>query len=121
MIDKLGGRKAFFSLVAIIVGVAIAFIKGDLPPNLLNLLQFVLGAFVTGNLVAGATDAVTAVQSAKAENPVPSEPTAQVDLSPVLASIKEIGEQNQKTQDGLITVQQGILAIIRKAGLDKIP
>lgn len=42
-------RKLFSGLVLLIVGVAITLIKGDIPTNLMSLMELLYGAFVLGN------------------------------------------------------------------------
>lgn len=57
MIQKLGGRKVLITIGAVLIGLVTVFVKGDIPPNMLNLLEVVVGVFVAGNVsskVAGA-------------------------------------------------------------------
>jgi hypothetical protein len=42
-------RKIWSGVTLLIVGVVITFIKGDIPPNLLSLMELLYSAFVIGN------------------------------------------------------------------------
>lgn len=45
------GRKLFVTIIILGIGVAVTLLRGDLPHNLLNLLEIVLACFVGGNAV----------------------------------------------------------------------
>lgn len=49
-------RKVMAGLLILLVGVGITLIKGDIPPNLLSLLQVIYGTFVLGNVGQHAAD-----------------------------------------------------------------
>lgn len=42
-------RKIISGLVLLIVGIVITIVKGDIPVNLLSLMQWIYSAFVLGN------------------------------------------------------------------------
>lgn len=42
-------RKIISGLLLLIVGLGVTYMKGDIPPNLLSLMQLLYGAFVLGN------------------------------------------------------------------------
>lgn len=75
MLEKLGGRKAIFAIVGIVVGAITVALNGDVPANYLNLLQFIIGAFIGGNVLSKAALAVTVAKASKADAP-PAAPAA---------------------------------------------
>jgi len=50
-------RKIIAGAVLLVVGVVITFIKGDIPVNLLSLMQLIYSAFVVGNIGEHASNA----------------------------------------------------------------
>lgn len=50
LISKLGGRKLVVTTASVAVGALIVYLKGDVPPNFLTLLEVAIGAFVGGNV-----------------------------------------------------------------------
>lgn len=50
-------RKILSGLILLIVGIIITFIKGDIPENLLSLMEWLYSAFVLGNVAQHATEA----------------------------------------------------------------
>lgn len=48
-------RKIIAALVLLIVGLIVTCIRGDIPTNLLSLMEMLYGAFVIGNLGEHAT------------------------------------------------------------------
>lgn len=115
------GRKAILSLFAILIGVALVFLKGDIPPGFSSFLQWVLGSFIAGNVVAGATAGfaealdgkskahveATRIQAdvAKAQLASNNGAPQQVDLGPVL-------EQQAKLLEAVSIVQSGLIKTI---------
>ena len=77
-IDQIGGRKALVSILSLIIGVIITIIKGDVPANLLQLLEVLSVGFVVGNVGVKALDA-------RRQRP----PTIDPDSIPVINEIKE--------------------------------
>ncbi len=57
-----GARKVISGLVLLIVGVGIVILKGDIPPNLLSLMQLLYAAFVVGNIGEHVTTAYTNIK-----------------------------------------------------------
>ena len=45
------GRKVIVTILILVAGLAVAIIKGDLPHNLLSLLEVIFAGFVSGNAV----------------------------------------------------------------------
>lgn len=50
-------RKILSGLILLIIGLVITYIKGDIPPNLLSLMQWLYTAFVVGNFGEHAANA----------------------------------------------------------------
>ena len=42
-------RKIISGLVLLVTGLAVTYFKGDIPPNLMSLMQVLYSAFVIGN------------------------------------------------------------------------
>lgn len=132
MLERIGGRKLLVSLVVGGSGMAIALSRGDLPPNLLQLFEVIVGAFVGGNLMAQALDRGPKKVHAESE-PSPPEPLPPIieELSPeptpapqpqqqqgvpnemVVAAFKELGElinghmvRQQESLDGIMKATQ---------------
>ena len=56
-------RKIISGVILLTVGVVITFIKGDIPPNLLSLMQLLYVTFVAGNGFVHATTAYVATKN----------------------------------------------------------
>lgn len=113
MFEKLGGRKLVFGLITLGVGLVIGHIKGDIPPNVLSLLEMLFGSFVAGNSVG---TIVGAVVSGKA---VP-ESTDVVD-SDLVSHIEEVKAANSTLAQSVSIIQQSLSLIIRRTGIDRMP
>lgn len=61
-------RKIVAGLVLLIAGLVITYFKGDIPVNLLSLMQLLYGAFVAGNLGEHATNAYVSVKTNNKES-----------------------------------------------------
>jgi len=113
MINAVGGRKALLAVSCLILGVVLAVKLGDVPANLLSLIQFILGAFVTGNVVNSAVYEFTS----KKETPAVPE----VDLEPLKAKVDELNQVVQAIQASQAEItssvklsQDGLAFIIQK-------
>jgi hypothetical protein len=111
MIDMIGGRKVLAALVVLIVGIGVVLMKGDIPPNLLSLMQVVFAAFVAGN-------GVEHVAGAYAETKAPMVETAAtppIDLGHIEASLNEVKEEAAQAKEAATLGNQGIQYIIQRA------
>lgn len=125
--EKLAGsRKLVVTGVVLAVGVAIALFKGDIPEHLLQLLEVVFGGFIVGNVAGHALG--TAVEHAEIKYaPIGAgsiEPDAPVKVSVPVST--QVSYELQSIEKALISqaqsidlVQQTLLMIIKKSGLDK--
>lgn len=100
LIDAVGGRKALLAVTCLILGVALAIHLGDVPANLLSLIQFILGAFVTGNVVNSAVYELTSKKEAPA---IP-----EVDLEPLKAKIDELNQVVQAIQNNQAELTEAV-------------
>jgi len=50
LINMIGGRKALAMLTMLVVGIAFAYLKGDVPPGVLVLLQTIFSGYIAGNV-----------------------------------------------------------------------
>lgn len=90
MIDAIGGRKVLVILATFLVGIGLVVVKGDLPPNFLTLLEFLVGFFMAGNVFEHAANAYTTVNSAP-----------QADLTDVHTKLDSLTAAAETTQQGV--------------------
>lgn len=107
MFEKLGGRKAAISLVTVLICVGVVVIKGDVPAGLSDMLKFILGSFIVGNVGA---DAVAAVAARKE-----SEPT-QVEDAPEQGRLEAIDTKLAEVLNATVVNQQGLAYIVERIG-----
>jgi len=134
-----GNRKILAAVVAALLGVGAVLLKGDVPPNFLQLLTILFGAFVAGNVgehitnvfkPASASEVTVApsppVEEAKVEEPAPA-PVEEVSKDD--AVVQELVKLNTLVQanldgtkansDAIAIVQQALSMIISKYGIDQ--
>lgn len=90
-IDSFGGRKTVAAIATLALGMIVTYSKGDIPPNLLQLLGLVFGGFVMGNVgehVAG----IFKTKAAEA-------PT--LDTSGITVQLDNLTEATAATQQGV--------------------
>lgn len=122
---KLGGRKLVVSIMVMATGIGITAVKGDIPPNLLQLLEVVLGAFVSGNILAQVFDRPSApglrdgipeapiLQAATTKENV-VEPSAVMPIDVAVGAFQELGQlmnlhavEHKKSMDAMSNAMQG--------------
>lgn len=64
----MGTRKVLSGAVLLLVGLAITLVKGDIPVNLLSLMQWIYSAFVLGNIGEHASNAYGSLKNRKKGN-----------------------------------------------------
>ncbi len=104
MINSIGGRKAAISFATVIICVAVVALKGDVPAGLGDMLKFILGSFILGNVGAD----VVAVAASKAS----ATPPAVVELPAVLEQRVGQLESTQAEVVRLLGVTQQNLAYV---------
>ncbi len=109
-----GKRKLLVFGIILVVGIAIALYKGDIPSNLLQLLEVVFTGFMAGNVAGHALDAVVEHADIKY---APESP--KVESSPIVVDTVAIEDLIKSQAQALDIIQQTLLMIIKKAGLDK--
>lgn len=103
MFDQLGGRKMVAAVLIVAIGVSIAFVKGDVPSNLLQLLEVVFGVFVTANTVNTASS--HSLEKAKALTPIsPNGINPDVAIRAFDAMSAAVAEHGNKTHQMLDSV-----------------
>lgn len=65
MLERMGGRKLAVSLIALITGLGVSLGMGDIPDNLLQLLEVIVASFVSGNIAAQVFGAIKPVKKIK--------------------------------------------------------
>lgn len=110
-------RKLIVSGVVLVVGVVVALVKGDIPEHLLQLLEVVFGGFIIGNVAGHALGVSADTAALKYGTPdtnvtVTAASQPSVDTSAIATALE------QQTQQ-ISIIQQTLLMIIKKAGLDK--
>jgi hypothetical protein len=128
MIESIGGRKVLVVGVAVLLGVGAVFLRGDVPPGFLSLVQWAVGLFVLGN---GIEHAATAYSSAgSSEGADHSADLGQLkeaaadhgsELSGLRASVDALAANDVALAQNVGIVQQAISLIIRKYGIDRLP
>lgn len=68
MFEKFGGRKMFVATVTVAVCIVTVIIKGDVPPGFKDILEYILGVFIGGNVLS---DAASAFANKNASQSVP--------------------------------------------------
>ena len=110
MFEKIGGRKVAISLVTVAICVGVVVIKGDVPGGLGDMLKFILGSFIVGNVGA---DAVAAVASRQAPaDTVPEPASAPIDLGQLARIETTCGAILEATNVN----QQGLVHIVSRLG-----
>jgi hypothetical protein len=124
MFEKLGGRKMVGATVTMAVGIIAVLIKGDIPDNLLQLLEVVFGVFAGANSINTAAGLVLARKTA-------AEPQIQVDAALKAANdsfvhlngnLEASTAQTQKALDEIIKstqLTQNALSVIAERVLSK--
>lgn len=106
------GRKVIVGIVVLLTGLGITLAKGDIPPNLLQLLSVIFGGFIVGNVgehVAGAISARAAPEEAIKDDAV----TAQ-DLQYIAAKVEQLQGTADASASAIANVQQALTMIIQK-------
>lgn len=57
MLSKIGGRKLAISALVLVVCLGMVAIKGDVPPGMADMLKYILGVFIGGNVLADVASA----------------------------------------------------------------
>lgn len=118
-----GWRKLGAGLVVLGVGIAITVAKGDIPANLLQLLQVLFGAFVVGNVgehIVGAVHAraATSVQVAQINADAAAAEPWQDNIDALQASLDkkfvEINDQFQAFRGDFGAVGTGLMTLAQK-------
>ncbi len=117
-----GSRKLVVSGIVLAIGVAIALYKGDIPEHLLQLLEVVFGGFIVGNVAGHAMGAAVEHAEIKYAPPSPTYQVSVADTGPTSTPSVDLSKVEatlaQQTQE-IMLIQQTLLMIIKKAGLDK--
>jgi hypothetical protein len=115
MIEQIGGRKLLAAAIVLAIALACVFLKGDVPANLLSLLQVVFATFVVGNVGEHVTDVFQTHADAKAEAASAAPATPPIDLTQAVAQLGAIHAQNEQIKDAVATSQQGLSTILQMA------
>lgn len=109
MISALGGRKVVVAIVVTLIGVGAVFLKGDVPPNFLSLLQTVFGAFVAGNMFAHYTEAKKVVGAPAEEE---TQPQPNMEIGALEARVGDLQAQVDTVATVAGTTQQGVAWLV---------
>lgn len=120
MLESIGGRKMAISAVTVLICCVTVFIKGDVPAGLADMLKFILGSFIVGNVGADVVAAVTAKKAeASSEEPAPvaaplaaaiqaDVPMASPQLDRIEATVSAVLEATNVNQQGLAFIVERI-------------
>lgn len=120
MIDQLGGRKSVAIILCLLLAVGAVLLKGDVPSNFKDLLEFLFGAFVLGNVGSKVVAARAGVPEGAGAEPAPSleAPGPSLDLAPLEEAVARLEEVANLTAGGVNTTNQTLAYIVQKTGLN---
>lgn len=112
---NIGGRKVVATLLVLGIGTAIALYRGDVPGNLMQLLEVVFGAFVAGNGIEHMARAHRDVGCSRTTAPDSETPESSqsVDLGPVLQAVAETKAAVEATHAPIAGTQQTVSALLQ--------
>lgn len=111
------GRKAIAGALILVVGLAVVALKGDIPENLLALLQVLFGGFVLGNAVEHASEAVRAGITGK--DAVNDSVVSAEDIQYLAQQLESQRAVIDQVGTGVANTQAALSLIITKYGIDK--
>lgn len=117
MSNLTGVRKLMIAALLLGIGVTITYLKGDVPPGLLQLLSVIFGGFIIGNAAEHAADAHEARSDAQLEAVKVQVAAQPAQPAPGTPDIQALSQQMTVANTSLETIQQTLLMIIKKAGL----
>lgn len=111
MLEQIGGRKLAISIVALLISVGAVIVKGDVPPGLSSMLQFLVGAFIAGNVITThiAASAGTTTEVNEGGNDLLGEVNQLPpgSITPIPGGLS--GPSNKELQDNLSLVFQTVM------------
>jgi hypothetical protein len=119
-IDNMGGRKVIITAVALLVGIIITAVHGDMPQEFTGFLEFLVATFVAGNAIEHIKKGMVEVKLASAAEVVPTEAApAPQGVSPEV--LTELGNILNTINGNVMAVQeatkmnnQALAAIIQR-------
>lgn len=119
MLEKLVGlRKMLVSLGILGVACGAVYFKGDVPAGLIQVLGFIFTGFVIGNAVEHVTDGSIEKATIHAEAKA-AEETQPVAEAATKEQVAALAAQLQAMGDGVNNVQNALVMIIKKYGIDQ--
>lgn len=103
MFEKLGGRKMVAATLTLAVGIGMALVKEDIPPNLLYLLISVYGLFAGANSIN--TLGSLSLDKKKLDTTIKTDPAAGI---PVQDAVEAFGVVNNKLEHQAAAIQEVI-------------
>lgn len=105
-----GNRKLVVALAVLLLAVGAVLVKGDVPPGLVNIIEFLFPAFVAGNAIEHITNAVAA-------SPAPSIEDAgsqTVHTAKLEGDIETLQSTSADIQQGVTTMNQAMALLIQR-------
>lgn len=122
MTKQVGGRKALMALAILVTGVGVTFYKGDIPTNLLMLLQTLFGAFVLGNGVEHVAGAVRkSEQEEVTTSPNDVVVTAVEEAEAEVDRVAEVEQTTEKMAAQVDALQKALGQIVMFLNKEKAP
>jgi hypothetical protein len=121
VIDRLGGRKVVVALAVLLLCIGVVAVKGDVPPGLVSMLQFLFGSFVVGNVGEHAAAAYAAAKAP--DEAAPAAPAADysgdfVHLNQQLGTVKTQLDGVERVSTAILdatnTSQKGVAYIVSR-------
>ncbi len=106
--DKFGGRKTTMGLLFLILSTGMAYLLGDLPPHLQDMLKYLWVAFVAGNGVEHVAGAMKKPATRNAS-------TSSTAVTDTLGKLLGYAEANLESTNGVKTALTSILDAEKKA------
>lgn len=107
MIEAIGGRKVLIVAGAVLLGIGLVVVKGDVPQNFLTLLQYAVGLFMAGNAVEH-----TARAYAGASDTAPEAAPVTVDTAEIAKAVSDALSKDLKPVIQGVANQNAVLAQI---------
>ncbi len=113
LIRSFGGRKALATFAMLLIGAGCVWLKGDVTPGFLTLMQTLFGGFVLGN-------GVDHFMETKKAQVLPT-PTPDPTIIEAKQSIDRLVSGSEAQAQTLQTLTQAVSYIITRAGWDQKP
>lgn len=110
--SKLSSRKLIVSLAVLVTGLVIGLVKGDVPPNILQLLEVIAGTYVVGNVLSGVTEGAAKPKKEQHKPQEVAQASSRQDLVELYSAIKETDQKVEKLLDSTDTIAKALTMLV---------